>query len=101
LGIKTPAKFKGKEAFYEKMLGLFVKDLPDTWATFDEVVTDIENMKALVHKIKGTAGNLDIMEVYQCALQLETALRNNEPDRDLYQMFIDACSYLKQSIATG
>jgi HPt (histidine-containing phosphotransfer) domain-containing protein len=98
VAIVTPDKFKGKEAFYERMLRMFVKDLPNNWPDFDSAVEDIENMKVQVHTIKGTAGNLDVMEVHQCALQFETSMRNGEPDKFLYRMFVDACNDLKKSV---
>lgn len=98
MAIVTPDKFKGKEAFYEKMLRLFVKSLPESWPDFNAAVEDMENMKVQVHTIKGTAGNLDVMEVYQCALQFETSLRNGEPDRFLYNMFVDACNDMVKSV---
>jgi len=99
VGIKTPAQFKGKEAFYEKMLKMFVKDnLPETWASFDEAIKDVDNTKALVHKIKGIAGNLFIEEIHQCALQFEISLRNNEPDRDFYKMFVESCNAVRNSL---
>jgi HPt (histidine-containing phosphotransfer) domain-containing protein len=98
LGIVTPERFKGKEAFYEKMVRLFVKDLPETWAAFDDAVGDMEGTKVFVHKIKGTAGNLDLTEVYQSALQFEGSLRGNEPDKSMYQTLIDACNAVRQSL---
>ena len=98
MSIETPAKFKGKEAFYEKMLRLFVKDLPESWPDFEAAVEDIENVKVQVHTLKGIAGNLDVTEVYQCALQFETSMRNGEPDRFLYHMFVDACNDLKKAL---
>jgi len=98
MGIVTPERFKGKEAFYEKMLRLFVKDLPEAWASFDDAVKDVEGTKTSVHKIKGVAGNLDLAEVYQCALQFESSLRGGEPDKYLYQMLIDACGDLRKSL---
>lgn len=99
MAIVTPAKFKGKEAFYEKMLRLFVKDpLPAKWPDFDQAVADAETTRKLVHTIKGTAGNLDITDVYRAALQFETSLREGAPKSDLYQALINACEALKQSL---
>jgi HPt (histidine-containing phosphotransfer) domain-containing protein len=99
LAIVTPAKFKGKEAFYEKMLRIFVKDpLPQQWLSFDQAAADVENTKKLVHTIKGTAGNLDIADVYQAALRFETSLREGAPDKELYQALIDACDAVKKSL---
>jgi HPt (histidine-containing phosphotransfer) domain-containing protein len=99
LAIVTPAKFKGKEAFYEKMLRMFVKDpLPEQWQSFDSAVADAENTKKLVHTIKGTAGNLDIDDVYQAALRFEASLRNGAPSEELYVALIEACDALKKSL---
>jgi HPt (histidine-containing phosphotransfer) domain-containing protein len=99
LAIVTPDKFKGKEAFYEKMLRMFVKDpLPAQWPSFDDAAADAENTKKLVHAIKGTAGNLDIADVYQAALRFETSLRGGAPDSELYRALIDTCDALKNSL---
>jgi HPt (histidine-containing phosphotransfer) domain-containing protein len=97
LPIETPAKVKGKEAFYEKRRRMFVATLPENWPDFDTATPDIENLKVQVHTIKGTAGNLDVAEVYQCALQFETSIRNGQPDKFLYGMFVDACNDLKKA----
>jgi len=81
------------------MLRIFVKDpLPQQWLSFDEAVADAENTKKLVHTIKGTAGNLDITDIYQSALRFEASLRDGAPDKDLYQALIDACDALKNSL---
>jgi HPt (histidine-containing phosphotransfer) domain-containing protein len=99
LAIVTPAKFKGKEAFYEKMVRMFVKDpLPAQWLSFDQATADVEATKKLVHTIKGTAGNLDIAGVYQAALQFEASLRNGAPDEGLYRALIEVCDALKKSV---
>jgi len=81
------------------MLRMFVEDpLPQEWLSFEQAVADAENTKKLVHTIKGTAGNLDIADVYQAALQFETSLRNGTPDKGLYQALIDVCDALKKSL---
>ena len=80
------------------MLRLFAKDLPDTWASFDDAIKDIETTKTFVHKIKGTAGNLDLLEVHQCALQFETSMRNGAPDKSLYETFVNTCNNLRTLI---
>ncbi|MCL2219026.1 MAG: Hpt domain-containing protein [Chitinispirillia bacterium] len=98
MAIVTPEKFKGKEAFYEKMLRLFASSLPESWPSFDAAAADLENIKVQVHTIKGTAGNLDVTEVHQCALQFEASVRNGQPDKFLYAMFVDACNDLKTSL---
>lgn len=99
MAIVTPEKFKGKEAFYEKMLRMFVKDpLPAQWPNFDDAIADAENTKKLVHAIKGTAGNLDITDVYQAAFRFEATLRNGAPESKLYQALIDTCDALKKSL---
>jgi len=100
MGLITPERFKGKEAFYEKMVRMFVKDLPAQWADFDTAVADMEGTKKSVHTIKGVAGNLDIQSVYQSAVDFEASLRANEPKADLYQKFIEACDDLKNSLPT-
>jgi len=98
MGLNTPERFKGKEAFYEKMVRLFVKDLPEQWADFDTAVADIENTKKFVHTTKGVAGNLDARAIYQCAVDFEASLRANQPDAELYRKFIEACNDLKNSL---
>jgi len=98
MGLNTPERFKGKEAFYEKMVRMFVKDLPEQWAGFDAAAADMENTKKFVHKIKGVAGNLDARAIYNSAVEFEASLRANEPDAELYRKFIEACSDLKNSL---
>jgi HPt (histidine-containing phosphotransfer) domain-containing protein len=96
--IKTPDKFKGKDAFYLKMLRMLVRDFPDEWKSFDAVVADMENSKTYIHKIKGAAGNLDMKPVYESAVAFEASMRNNTPDSGLYKAFIDACEDLRNSL---
>jgi HPt (histidine-containing phosphotransfer) domain-containing protein len=98
LEIKTPDRFKGKDAFYQKMLRLLVKDFPETWKAFDDFIADLEGAKSYVHRLKGAAGNLDMTPIYETAVQLEASLRNNAPDSGLYQKLIETCDDLKKSL---
>ena len=98
MGLNTPERFKGKEAFYEKMVRMFVKDLPAQWSDFDTAAADIEATKKFVHTIKGVAGNLDAKAIYQSAVDFEASLRANQPDAELYRKFIDACDELKNAL---
>jgi HPt (histidine-containing phosphotransfer) domain-containing protein len=98
MGLNTPERFKGKEAFYEKMVRMFVKDLPAQWADFDTAAADLEGTKKFVHTIKGVAGNLEATAIYQSAVDFEASLRANEPNAALYQKFIEACNDLKNAL---
>jgi len=95
---EVPQRFKGKEALYEKLLKMFVKDLPDEWSGYEAVIADMENTKTFVHKIKGVAGNLDSKEIFEAAAQFESSLRNNTPDKELYNKFTASCDALKKSM---
>lgn len=98
MGIEVPARFKGKEALYEKLVKMFVKDLPDNWSAYADAIADMENTKAFVHKIKGVAGNLDSKEIYESAVEFEKTLRADAPQEELYNKFIAACEALKKSV---
>ena len=100
MGIEVPARFKGKEALYEKLIKMFVRDLPQEWSAYDAAIADMENTKAFVHKMKGTAGNLDSKEIYETAVEFEKSLRDNAPQEELYNKFTAACDALKKSIPT-
>jgi HPt (histidine-containing phosphotransfer) domain-containing protein len=96
--MEVPARFKGKEALYEKLIKMFIKDLPDEWSAYGTAIADMESTKAFVHKIKGVAGNLDSREIYEAALEFESSLRADAPQEELYNKFIAACDALKKSI---
>ena len=68
-------RFMGNDALYQKFLGKFLND-----SSFDEFCQalkagDISQAEKAVHTLKGTAGNLSIMTVYQLADQTVKALR--------------------------
>ncbi len=80
------ARFAGKKDRYIKVLIAFAKQFPEQIMPFEEAVNE-ENLKqtaALVHNIKGTAGNLSIINLYEAAIAFENTIRSNQPDKDLY-----------------
>ena len=97
MDIEIPARFKGKEALYEKLVKMFIKDLPGEWSAYGAAIADMENTKAFVHKIKGVAGNLDSKDIYEAAVEFELSLRADAPQEELYNKFIAACDTLKKS----
>jgi len=96
--MEVPARFKGKEVLYEKLIKMFIKDLPAEWSPYSAAIADMENTKAFIHKTKGTAGNLDSKEVYTAAMEFESSLRADAPSEELYNKFVAACNALKQSV---
>ncbi|MCL2689567.1 MAG: Hpt domain-containing protein [Chitinispirillia bacterium] len=98
MGIEIPARFKGKEALYEKLINMFIKDLPQEWSSYGDFIADMENAKAFVHKTKGTSGNLDSKEIYEAAVEFEKSLRDGAPQEELYNNFVAACDAVKKSI---
>ena len=98
MGIEVPARFKGKEVLYEKLIKMFVKDLPAEWSSYSGAIADMENTKAFIHKIKGTAGNLDSKEIYEAAFEFEKTLRDGAPQEEMYNRLIAACDAVKKSV---
>jgi len=96
--MEVPARFKGKEVLYDKLIKMFVRDLPVEWSAYSAAVADMENTKAFVHKIKGTAGNLDSKEIYEAAVEFEGSLRAGAPQEELYNKLIAACDAVKKSV---
>ncbi|MDR0307660.1 MAG: Hpt domain-containing protein [Chitinispirillales bacterium] len=98
MGIEVPARFGGKKELFEKLVKMFVRDLPPEWTDYTAAIADMENTKALVHKIKGTSGNLDLKGVYEAAVAFEGSLRNNAPDKELYIKFTEACDAVRKTM---
>lgn len=63
-----------------EIFDLFFDSLPDTVSQLSEQMKapDIERIEKLAHKIKGTAGNLMIGEIYTKAAALEKAARDQD-----------------------
>lgn len=97
MSLTLPEKFKNMKAFYDRMIGLLLKDFPQVFEPFDDAVSDahIETTKTLTHKIKGAAGNLDLAGVYESAAAFEASLRAGAPDRAHYDKFVAACEALR------
>ena len=78
--------------FYVKMLGKFLvdtsmKDLDDALAA-----GDMEKSYAAVHTLKGLAGNLSLIELFNQSLELENQLKTNTASPDQISAVKDAYS---------
>ncbi len=69
-----------QEETVTEIFDLFFDSLPDTVSQLSEQikVPDIERIEKLAHKIKGTAGNLMIGDIYTKAAVLEKAARDQD-----------------------
>ena len=68
-------RFAGKEALYEKYLLKFKEDPHFEGAKAAYEAADYESLLKETHALKGVAGTLGIMDVYQASAQIVSALR--------------------------
>ena len=67
---------------YRDCLLVFVKNYTDCVSEMNQM--DDTNASAIAHKLKGSAGNLAIVDVAKTASELEHALRSGDNPADLY-----------------
>jgi two-component system, sensor histidine kinase and response regulator len=71
----------GNRAFFKKMLGLFAERFSGAANELDKLVLagEMDEAAALVHMIKGAAGNLGMVELYASAEAFEQELKSGLP----------------------
>ena len=84
---KERVKDDGVSAIIKKLRVKYVKDLPDELERLKEAIEkrDIENIRAISHKIKGTSANLKMDEISSIAKQME--LKAKSGDVDVMELF--------------
>lgn len=73
-GIKRVA---GNKALFEKLLHRIADGLPNDLATIEQNIAagDMEALSHIAHTLKGSAGNLSIVAVYEQSMVLEAAAK--------------------------
>lgn len=77
-GIKRVA---GNKALFEKLLHRIADGLPNDLATIEQSITsgDMDSLSHVAHTLKGSAGNLSIVAIYEQSIELEAAAKENNP----------------------
>ncbi|MDD3375091.1 MAG: Hpt domain-containing protein [Candidatus Omnitrophica bacterium] len=73
----------------EKLLKSFTGTLAQKIAELDELVPqrNIDKIRAIMHEVKGTAGNLRLNEVYCTADTMHLAVKAEEPQEKIIELF--------------
>ena len=89
-------RFAGNEALYEKYLLKFKDDPHFEGAKVAFAEGDYEKLLKEAHALKGVAGTLGIVSVYQASADIVSAIRAKEVDKvaQLYQTFVSSYEYI-------
>jgi len=73
----------------KKLLGSFSNTLAEKIAQLDMLVpvNDIEKIRAIMHEVKGTSGNLRLKKVYEKADAMHVAVKAGEPQHKILNFF--------------
>lgn len=89
-------RFAGNEVLYEKYLLKFKDDphFESAKIAFEE--KDYEKLLKETHALKGVAGTLGIISVYQASADIVSAIRAEEEDRvpKLYEILVSSYEYI-------
>ncbi len=94
----------GNRRLYARLLDNFANDYANSSAEIEAAIdeSDWKLAHSLIHALKGLAGNLGAMKVYDAAAELEGDVRAPEPDKALSRRKLAALEqFLKQAIATA
>lgn len=85
-------RFAGNEALYEKYLLKFKDDPHFEGAKAAFAAGDYEKLLKETHALKGVAGTLGIVSVYEASAEIVSAIRAEERDRisQLYQRLVSS-----------
>src|SRR5690606_22176182 len=86
---------------YQKFLRKFAQDYADTGKTLNDYLVgkNIESAKKLTHKLKGTAGNLALIDVTSAASLLEAHIVTGKDHQQAIEQLISALHSALSSIA--
>ena len=70
----------GNKALFEKLLHRIADGLPNDLAAIEQGIAsgDMEKVSHAAHTLKGSAGNLSIVAIYEQAIALEDAAKAND-----------------------
>ncbi|MDP8263988.1 MAG: Hpt domain-containing protein [Candidatus Aceula lacicola] len=73
----------------EKLLKSFTGTLEQKIAQLDVLVpqNDVDKVRAIMHEVKGTAGNLRLGKVYKTADAMHVAVKAGEPQEKVVELF--------------
>ena len=76
-------RLRGNKKLFRSILSVFLKDFSKVSEALRDALngrrlSDMELARALVHKIKGTAGNISAKELHQAALALENGIKADQ-----------------------
>ena len=73
----------------KKLLGSFSNTLADKISQLDMLipVNDVEKIRAIMHEVKGTAGNLRLTKVYETADVMHVAVKEEEAQNKILNYF--------------
>lgn len=91
-------RFAGNEALYEKYLLKFKDDPHFEGAKAAFAAEDYEKLLKETHALKGVAGTLGIIPVYQASAGIVSAIRAEEVERvpQLYQTLVSSYEHIVQ-----
>lgn len=95
-------RVSGNRTLYKKLLRQFYKDHTDAATASKESLErgDVESAKRMAHTIKGAAGNMGAVALYEAAGELESGIRENRPELDnLLHYFEKSLNQVLQSIS--
>ncbi|RLA70527.1 MAG: hypothetical protein DRG30_09155, partial [Epsilonproteobacteria bacterium] len=96
----------GNKKLYQKILSKFVSIFEDSAEQLEELIKQKKLKEAgnLLHNIKGTAGNIGAINLYNLSVEFEEALNNKESDftmllnryREVFKRLLTAIDKLKE-----
>ncbi|MDM8549261.1 response regulator [Desulfobacterales bacterium HSG2] len=96
-------RVSGNRTLYKKLLRQFHKDNTNAATAYRESLErgDTEFVKLLAHTIRGAAGNMGAVALYEAASELESGIRENRPELDsLLHHFEKSLNQVLQSLSS-
>ena len=83
------ARVGGNKDLYRKILGMFVKKYENTGVELEQLVSagNMEEAHALAHTIKGVAGNIGAMDLFEAAKVLNVSLAKGDHTAEQLKAF--------------
>lgn len=86
---RAASNMDGDVEFFAEILRMFVNEYAKAAKTITALLNDGDRQRSadLLHRLKGSAGNVGAFRLIECAGALEQAIRQNAPDQE--QLFAD------------
>ena len=94
------ARFMGNQALYHQFLGKFIHE-DHAYADFQQALMaqEMKQAEESVHTLKGTAGNLSLMELFQRADAVVKAIRNHKGSAEVQSLSRQVAASYEQTCA--